>query len=332
MEHIKVSVIIPVYNAQKYIRQCMEGVICQTLKEIEIICVNDGSTDESEKILREYEAKDSRVHVISQDNAGAGAARNTGLKEARGEYLSFLDADDFFEPDMLEFAWKKAKQGNAQIVVFGSDQFREDIQQFQAVSWTIRKHALPPYRPMNYRTFTENVFKVFVGWTWDKLFERDFVLKHGLTFQEQRTSNDLLFVFLAIVLAERIEVEEWVLIHQRRNNPESLSNTREESWDCFYHALTALRDNLQKFGLYRELEQDYINYALHFSLWNLDTLQGEKKQILYKKLKKDWFRDLGIVDHPKSYYYNQKEYVKFRKIMKLTWRAYEKQETISHES
>lgn len=331
MEQIKVSVILPVYNAQNYLRQCMDSVLSQTLQEIEIICVNDGSTDDSEKILREYEAKDSRVHVMSQENAGAGAARNTGLRKAKGEYLSFLDADDFFEPDMLEAAWKKAKQGNAQIVVFGSDQYREDLEAFHSVSWTIRKHALPPYRPMNYRTFTENVFKVFVGWTWDKLFQRDFVLKHGLTFQEQRTSNDLLFVFTGLVLAERIEVEQKVLVHQRRNNPASLSNTREKSWDCFYHALTALRDNLKKFGLYEELEQDYINYALHFSLWNLDTLQGEKKKVLYKKLKKEWFRELGIAGHSKYYYYNQKEYVKFRKIMKSIWRTYERQETISRE-
>lgn len=324
MGKVKVSVIIPIYNAERYIRQCMDSLVKQTLKEIEIICVNDGSTDHSEEILKEYSASDPRVRVLSQKNAGAGAARNTGLRNAGGEYLSFLDADDFFEPDMLEISYQKAKEGNAQIVVFGSDQYREDTDSFQTVDWVIRKHALPPYRPMNFRTFTDNVFKVFVGWAWDKLFEREFIEKYDLLFQEQRTSNDLLFVFTALVLAERIEVEYKILVHQRRNNPASLSNTREKSWYCFYDALTALRDNLKKYGLYRELEQDFINYALHFSLWNFDTLQGEKKKLLYKKLKKEWFWKLGIAKHPKNYYYNQVEYMKFKMIMKSTWSSYEK--------
>lgn len=308
MESLKVSVIIPVYNAEKYLAECMDSVIGQTLKNIEIICVDDGSTDESFKILKEYEKNDRRIRLLRQENAGAGAARNTGLAAAKGEYLSFLDADDFFEPYMLERAYSKAKKQKAQVTVFGSDQYREDLESFQEVSWTLKKHALPPYRPMNYQTFTENVFKVFVGWTWDKLFEREFILKYQLKFQEQRTSNDLLFVFTAIVLAERIEVEETVLAHQRRGNPESLSNTREKSWRCFYEALRALRENLIRYGLYYELEQDFINYALHFSLWNLNTIQGEKKKDLYKMLKWRWFRELGIAGHKKEYFYNQREY------------------------
>lgn len=313
---LKVSVIVPVYNAEKYLAQCMDSIVRQTLREIEIICVDDGSADGSPKILEEYARQDDRIRLVSQENAGAGAARNRGLSEAKGEYLSFLDADDFFEPDMLERAYRKAREQKAQLLVFGSDQYREDLKEFCQVDWTIRKYALPPYRPMNYRTFTENVFKVFVGWTWDKLFEREFVLKHELRFQEQRTSNDLLFVFSALVLAERIEVEEAVLAHQRRDNPESLSNTREKSWQCFYYALTALRENLVRYGLYRELEQDFVNYALHFSLWNYRTIQGEMKKELYRMLKRKWFRELGIAGRGKEYFYNKGEYEEYREIMK----------------
>lgn len=328
MGQIKVSVIIPVYNAEEYLRQCLDSVMGQTLREIEILCVDDGSEDKSGEILREYQAKDKRIRILKQKNAGAGAARNRGLKQARGEYLSFLDADDFFEEDMLKAAYEKAKASRAQIIVFGSDWYREDLRQFQSVSWTIRKEALPPYRPMNYQTFTENVFKVFVGWAWDKLFERSFVTENELEFQEQRTSNDLLFVFSAIVLAERVEVVERILAHQRRNNPNSLSNTREKSWYCFYDALLALRDNLQKYGLYRELQQDYINYALHFSLWNLETIKGEKKKLLYQKLKKEWFRELGLTQHLADYFYDKKEYFRYTEIMRTSWRGYEKKHSL----
>ena len=324
MDNCKVSVIIAVYNAESTLRQCLDSILAQSLKEIEIICVDDGSADQSAMILKEYADSDERVRIITQENQGAGAARNTGLEEAKGEYLSFLDADDFFEPDMLEKAYLKAKEGDARIVVFGSDQYREDLDEFREVSWTLRKHALPPYRPMNYRTFTDNVFKVFVGWAWDKLFERKFILEHALTFQEQRTSNDLLFVFSAVVLADRIEIVDKVLAHQRRDNPKSLSNTREKSWHCFYDALLALREHLVMFGIYWELEQDFINYALHFSLWNLNTLQGEKKEVLYRTLKNSWFRELKITAHAEEYFYNKKEYMQYQTIMKRSYKSYEK--------
>lgn len=315
MNHPKVSVILPVYNVEKYLKQCMDSIVNQTLKDIEIICVDDGSTDASLSILKEYEKEDDRVKVICQQNAGAGAARNNGLSIATGEYLSFLDSDDFFSLDMLEKSYAQAKKEDADLIVFRSDQYREDLDKIVKVSWTLREKALPPYRPMTHRTFTDNVFKVFVGWAWDKLFKREFVLEHELQFQEQRTSNDLLFVFLAIVLAKRITILDEPLAHQRRNNPNSLSNTREKSWQCFYNALTALKDNLVKFGLYKELEQDYINYGLHFSLWNLDTLTGAKKEVLFDKLKKEWFAALGIANKPKEYFYNKKEFAKFEKIM-----------------
>jgi glycosyltransferase involved in cell wall biosynthesis len=324
VDKYKVSVIIPVYNAEKYLRQCMDSILVQTLSEIEIICVDDGSTDGSKCILEEYARRDTRIRIFSQKNAGAGAARNTGMLYARGEYLSFLDADDFFEPDMLLLAYEKAKKANADILVFGSDQYLDDKEIFQNVSWTIRRHAIPPYRPMTYRTFTDNVFKVFVGWTWDKLFSRKFVFDHVLKFQEQRTSNDLLFVFTAIVVANRIEVFDQILIHQRRNNKASLSNTREQSWFCFYDALDALRYNLIQLGKYYELEQDFINYALHFSLWNLNTIHGEKKKVLYEKLRKEWFYDLKIAGHSQTYFYDKKEYAKYLEIKKKTWRRYEK--------
>ena len=93
---IKVSVIIPVYNVEKYLKQNLKSITEQTLKEIEIICVDDGSTDSSYKIIEDFAKKDSRVIPVKQKNGGAGAARNNGLRRARGKYLSFLDSDDFF--------------------------------------------------------------------------------------------------------------------------------------------------------------------------------------------------------------------------------------------
>ena len=95
----KVSVIIPIYNVEAYLRECLDSVLNQTLGDIEIICIDDGSTDCSAKILEEYAKDDRRIRVITQSNAGAGAARNTGLAIAQGQWFSFLDADEVFRSD-----------------------------------------------------------------------------------------------------------------------------------------------------------------------------------------------------------------------------------------
>ena len=100
------SFIVPVYNTAPFLRQCIDSILSQTLQNIEVICVDDGSDDGSVDILKEYEQTDSRVSVILQQNSGGGAARNKGIAVAKGKYLSFLDSDDFFEPKMLEEAYK----------------------------------------------------------------------------------------------------------------------------------------------------------------------------------------------------------------------------------
>lgn len=313
---IKVSVILPVYNVEEYLRKCLDTIVGQTLKEIEILCVDDGSTDGSPEILREYEKKDQRIKVLTQQNAGAGAARNLGLRHAKGKYLSFLDSDDFFESNMLEKAYEQAELYRAEMVVFGSNQYLTEKNEYKETPWTLRVQELPPYAPFGHRQMTDNIFKVFVGWAWDKLFLKTFVEAKHLTFQEQRSSNDLLFVFSAVALAKRIAVVDEVLAHQRRDTKDSLSKTREKSWDCFYMALTALRKRMQEEEIFAEVEKDFVNYALHFSLWNLNTLAEPTKTILENKLLDEWFEDLGIAGKNKDYFYNKSEYRQYEELLK----------------
>lgn len=111
----------------------MDSLLNQTLKDIEIICIDDGSTDNSLSILRRYEEMDSRVRVYTQNNKGAGAARNKGIELARGEYFSFLDSDDFFEPEMLELAYKASVDNNADIVQFFSDSYNDKNSKFEYI-------------------------------------------------------------------------------------------------------------------------------------------------------------------------------------------------------
>ena len=325
----KVSVIIPVYNVAPYLRRNLDSVLNQTLKDIEVICVDDGSSDGSADILEEYALRDSRVKVVTQENAGAGAARNRGMAQAEGEFLSFLDSDDFFEPQMLEKMVIRAQEDNADFVVCLSDQFRmeeggeDDPDQgtFSPVDWVVRLGDIPRSQPFSFRSLTGNPFKAFVGWAWDKLYRRSFVEAHELQFQEQRTTNDMLFVFSALVLAERISVVEEVLAHQRRDSSDSLSKTRENSWWCFHDALVALRQRLRREGLFEELKQDYINYALHAVLWNYRSLAEPTKSRLKKALEDGWLAQLGILSKPRSYFYQKNEYDEMKRTFHPKWGA-----------
>lgn len=117
MDNVKVSIIIPVYNVEKYLRQCLDSVVDQTLEQIEIICVNDGSTDGSQQILEEYALKDVRIKIINQENSGPGMARKTGLNNVNGNFIAFVDSDDWVKLDAYEKLYKNALSNNSDIVI-----------------------------------------------------------------------------------------------------------------------------------------------------------------------------------------------------------------------
>ncbi len=315
-ERIKVSVILPVYNCEKYLRQCLDTLTAQTLRDIEIICVNDGSTDGSSEILKEYAAKDMRILVINSENQGAGAARNLGINAACGKYLAFPDADDWFEPEMLSAAYKTAEASKAEITVFRSMQYDSNTGKTAPCGYSVRTDKLPLFRPFSARDMEDSVFRSFMGWAWDKLYRRSFVLNNGLKFQQQRTSNDMYFTFISLYKASRITVCDRYLYTQRRNVSGSLSATREKSWECFYSALSALKAELTEMGIWDRYRPDFEDYALHSCLWNLNTLDDNEGMKLYDRLKTEWFKTLGIADAPVGWFREKEEYRQYLQIMR----------------
>ena len=119
MEIPKVSIVVPIYNVEKYLRQCLDSIIHQTLKDIEIICVDDGSTDSSPEIIREYMAKDPRVKVITKPNSGYGNSMNRGFDMAEGEYIGIVESDDYADPEMFETLYRIAKENKLDVVKSG---------------------------------------------------------------------------------------------------------------------------------------------------------------------------------------------------------------------
>ena len=146
---IKVSVIIPVYNAEKYLEECLDSLLRQTFTDMEIICVDDGSTDSSAEILKRFQEKDRRIRVLFQENQYAGIARNNGMKIAQGEYLLFLDADDFFEDTLLEKIYSQGKKMGADIVLFGAKQYNRKMGCVSPASWYLKTAAVPEENPFS---------------------------------------------------------------------------------------------------------------------------------------------------------------------------------------
>jgi len=312
---IQISVILPVYNVEKYLVQCLESLENQQFGKFEVICVDDGSTDASVQMIRETAARDRRFRLFSQANAGAGAARNTGLRMAKGRYVIFLDADDYFAPEMLLRAWQKIRETDADICVMGSWQYDEQTGETMPCTYSLQLQNYPAWRPFRADQMSCNPFRAFVGWAWDKLYRRDFLLNHGLEFQEQRTSNDMYFTYLSLLKADKITTLEERVIYQRRNREDSLSATRGRSWNCFFDALSAIRMELERMGLYRRYRLYFDNYAVHSCLWNLMTLPEEAAHRLLEKLRGGWLEELGIASFGEKEAEYPAEYAAYREII-----------------
>lgn len=185
---IKVSVIVPVYNVEKFIDKCLNSLVNQTLKEIEIIVVNDGTKDNSQKIIDKYVKKyPDKIKSYIKENGGQGSARNYGLKKATGEYIGYVDSDDFVEKDMYKKLYNKAKENNYDIVVCGNYNVSEDYQNKNIDAFI-----------NNYNTDLENIFfgKMAV---WNKIYKRDILIKNKLEFKEKVWYEDLAFTLKAIM-------------------------------------------------------------------------------------------------------------------------------------
>lgn len=296
----KISVILPVYNVEKYLQECLDSIINQTLKDIEIICINDGSTDSSLKILKEYAKKDKRIIIVNQKNKGAAISRNKGIDIAKGEYFSILDSDDFFDPAMLEKMYNKADKNSADIVICQSRIFDEKTREYKPFNPILTD--APKEKKFCYKDMPNLIFNFTVGWAWDKLYKASFVKENKLYFQNLRSSNDFFFVYLSLIKAKSIIIFDDALISHRKNTQTSLSETRTEDPLCFIKAIRELRKGILETGIYNEVEQSYLNFVLMISFWHYRTFPEETRDKVYKKLR-SMFKSLGLFDLPEDYFY-----------------------------
>ena len=304
-DNIKVSIIIPIYNVESFLKECLNSVISQTLKDIEIILVDDGSTDSSLSICQEYAKRDSRITVLTQKNKGAGAARNKGLELARGKYLSFLDADDFFTPKLLARLFETAESRNSDIVVCDKMSYNNKTNKIEDIQWAINKQYIPQKEVFNYKDFPNYIFNCFQNWAWNKLFNTQFIKENNIKFQEIKRTNDLYFTNCALILANRISFIDEKLIYYRFGTDNNSQSTNQVAPTDFVKALIKLKEFLEEYEIYKTVKQSYINLALTACIYNMSTLrkQPNAQKILLKYLTDEGFSKMDITGENQKLFY-----------------------------
>ena len=311
----KISVIIPVIM-EDYLSECLDSVINQTLKEIEIICVDDGSTDNTLSVLKKYAEKDKRITVIKQDNLHSGVARNAGLSVARGKYLSFLDSDDFFELNMLEKMYEKIEINQSDIIIckcktldLANGEFNE--QQFNN---SLRLDLIPKKNPFSIIEISKDIFQIVEGWAWDKLFRTEFILSNNIRFLNIINFNDNQFTFTALCLAKSITTIKDRFVIKRHGHKKSLSANRRKDPTCFLSSFDKIKSNLEAKSLYNLVKESFWKWALKLCLLQLKYLDNNSKEYLYNILHeklKVW--DYIEKSSPLSNRYKALHYLKFQK-------------------
>ena len=306
----KVSIIIPVYNAEKYLGKCLESLLSQTLQEMEIICVDDGSSDGSPEILKRFQERDGRVRILTQENQYAGAARNNGMKEAQGEYLLFLDADDFFENTLLEKVYNQGKKMEADIVLFGAKQYNDKTGIVSPASWYFKRDALPRENPFSGKTENTDVFALVTPAPWTKLFRREFVEKQGLSFQGLQNSNDVYFVLTALALAEKITYVDEELVFYRVGMRGSLQGSKSLHPDCFIEAYAGVYHELRRRGIYERYEEGFMNILLSGCAHNLRTVTDwELRRRICERMAEPEFAEMGLMERREEYFRRKEDFV-----------------------
>lgn len=316
--NVKISVIMPVYNASPYLRQALDSIISQTFKEIEIICVDDGSTDDSLSILYEYQRTDPRIAVIrhTEKTEGAAAARNIGIEKAKGEFLSILDADDYFEPNMLEEAFYTASNEDVDIVLYDGWVYDEKNQTDVRAGFILQHRYLPKQNVFSPEENADNLFVMAIGAAWGGLYRRSFILKNGIKFQSVHHADDLGFVFLAFACAERIAVINKKFVHYRKNTGVSQSDKISLHPESMYLSMELLKKELEQRDKYTSFRYGFAAEVILYSMFYLNEMRDwDAFEDLYNALKERYYQELGVydltMDHcANRYWINVRDFIK----------------------
>lgn len=288
---MKVSVIIPIYNVEEYLEECIDSILNQSLDNVEIICINDGSTDNSLSILNKYSERNSNIKIINQENTGAGTARNRALKFAKGEYIYFLDGDDYLDKDTLLICYEEAKKGNLDIVTFDAILFYEKSYNGNYGD-NLERDELLESRVKTGLEFMEEAFsrKCFRTESTINFYRREFLEKNNIKYSELKIYEDVIQVFDSFISAERIKYIPKRFMYRRvRNSSAVTTKIGKLNADAYYQVS-------------KDVFERYCNIE--------NYITDDLKEYFLEQLKVYMIRALMISEHIELYDYTN-EIVKY---------------------
>lgn len=312
-----ISFVVPVYNKERYISQCLDSLENQTNPNVEILCVDNNSTDNSLSIIKDHLRKDSRIRLFSETKQGVSNARNTGIKNASGEYIAFVDADDFVDLELAEIAYQFAKSSNADVLLFGYDSYHEKHNSYQAVQ--MRQLREPVVHP---REVGSELFTFCTPSVCTKLFKKSFLESNNICFASDiQYGEDSLFSFSSLMHAETIsQYSQKALYHYRREVPNSATQTRAitdgskqifevlkrldksaleiDNTGSIHVAVLnqSLRDVHYAFSLATSFQQCAEVYALFCNPWRTELIEIGKSRIFDKTLYERYVEPISLAD------------------------------------
>ena len=255
-----VSVIVPCYNSADYIYTSIGSIISQDYQELEIICVDDGSDDDTLTCLRKLSEDDERIVVLQQKREYAGVARNKGLEAASGDYYIFLDSDDVFLPQMISKMVDCAERTGADVVLCDAYFQNCNTGEYSMPSYVINRSLVEKYSCFSYKDMPDNIFQVSLSVPWNKMLRADFIRRNNIRFQGTKRSNDEYFSAIAIMTAQLIA---WVpdrMVIYRHANAKSLQGFSEDDIsDDFYKAHLAIKETLSDQDKYEPVKRSFQN-------------------------------------------------------------------------
>ena len=316
----KVSILIPIYNVEKYLNQCLESVINQTLKDIEIICINDGSTDHSLEIINDFAKKDNRIKVINKPNTGYGHSMNQGLKLAKGEYIGIIESDDYADLNMFETLYNKAEKSQAEVIKSNFWKQHGDI-----ITFTEYLKGASIYEK-NFTPVRDQI--IFCIPIWNSLYKRKFLIENDIYFNETPGASyqDVAFGFKTFACAKNVYFVKEAFLHYRVDNPNSSVKSKEKVY-CIFDEFKEIERFLTK----REDLQDpyrciveplkYVNYIWHYKRisdkfkfdflkrvydeFDQDRISGYLDKTYWKE--KHWQGIQNMLNNKKEFFYRQYE-------------------------
>lgn len=286
---IKISIIIPVYNVENYLSQCLDSVINQTLNDIEIICINDGSTDNSLSILKDYANKDNRIKIISKENEGQAIARNLGIKEAKGEYIAFVDSDDFVELDMFENLYYLAKKRDLDLVMCKIALFDNKTKNINYNSWYYKLGVFEDFDKtvFNYKDTKEFTCEISVT-PYNKIYKTSLLRENNISFPEGLIFEDEKFFYDVYLKSNKVSIFDKFLYYYRTNRSGStVDKNKENDYSDLVLIYKLIRQSFKDEGNYEEYKVLLANRLIHLELVRFTQTSEEYKENYFNLLKDD---------------------------------------------